>query len=410
MLIAMSAFDEITVSDKAAGGVPEVPENPSSETLVAPAAEAQPEQPIAEVEKPSDEGAPTGEVSSEQTTEEEKFILTGKETPEMLKEKHGDNWAIKTARRTLPLIEQAGGMQNLRNGAAIVSYVHSPEATGTGLIQEIAKVSRTQAQAFVNDIYSSNVREQPDMTLRFMFDMPDLTFDEVKKAITESREFASGEPAELQDELATLSPTLRKEIEESRAIRQQFPELQKKVQGFETNREQEEVTTLGQELYSSVFSVVQERKAKLGLDILPTDSDQVKYIKQDLNDYLSDEKIEKEFEGNKDNARLTDRAISYIKKRDKDGAFAFVEPLTVAAEITFENMLKSPRVSHALAQLKSVMESQSKPKDPTARDEIVAGAPAGFVPENAFAKGQQEGMSPFDVSVQLAGQGKRAAA
>jgi DNA-directed RNA polymerase subunit F len=412
MLMAMSAFDEITVktSDPAAGEAPVTTETPSSETPVAPVVEAQPEQPKVEVETPTDPNALPEQAKSGQPTEDEtQFVLTGHETPDQIQQRGGDSWLVKAGRKSLAVAKEAGGFQNLRLGAGLIAAVQNPEITGRALMNEIAKVSESRAQEIVNDIYWSNVRdpELADATIRGLFKMPDLTFAEAEKAIRESRELNTLDD-EPQDELTGLTPALRKEIEDLRSIKTQIPELQREVTGFKTSREQEEVQQLGGELYKSVFSVVEERKKKLGLDILPTDSDEVKFIKQSLGDHLSSEAIERQFEANEENARLSDRAITFIKKRDRNGAFAYKDQLTMAAELTFEQMLKDPRIAHEFTRLKSVMEAQSKPKDPTARQEIVAGALAATIPEDAFEKGRQEGLSPFDVSEQLAKQ--RAAA
>lgn len=397
MLTSMSAFDDIAVKQPEEMPVP--PENASPETPAVPAPPETPEQP-AEIEKVADQGAPT-EVKEEPTTEEEtQFVLTGHETPEQIQQRGGDMWLVRAGRRSLAVAKEAGGFQNLKNSARLAGHILSSESTGQSLLSEVAKISPTQAQKFVNDIFWDHVDnpELQDATLSRILGS-EVSLAGVKQALADVQ-VPSEDPA---DEMAGLSPALRQEIEESRSMRQRFPELEREVQGFRSTNEQKAVSDLGKELYGSVFSVVNERKSKLGLEVLPTDSEDVQDIKATLNDLLSDESVEREFEANAENANLSDKAIRFIKKRDRDGAFAYQEPLSVAAEITFENMLRSPRVSRALAQLKSVVEAQSKPKDPTAREEIVAGAKAAVIPVDAFAEGQKEGLSPFEVAQKLAG-------
>lgn len=403
----MSAFDEIEVSGKAAGEEPAKTEIPSSETPAAPPAPSPEPTQTAEPEKPAGEGASPSETPSEQTTEDEsKFVITGNETPEQMQQRGGDTWLVKAGRKSLPVIKQAGGFENLKHGAELISAALDPETNGTSLLQKIGTLSPTRAEEIRADIVWTAVDASQELILRDILKDPEVTLAEVKKAIetqrTWNKDQNGDEPPAADDELADLPPAVRKKLEDYDRLVGKVPEIERELTGYKTERQSEEVSKLGQELYQSVFSVVEDRKKKLGLEVLPTDSEEVKDIKQDLESLLSDESIEQAFMSNEDNARISDRAISYIKKRDKPGAFAYRDTLSVAAEVAFEQMLRDGRVGRKLTQLKSVMESQSKPKDPATREEIVAGAPAGFTPEDAFEKGRLEGLSPFDVSEKLA--------
>lgn len=409
----MSAFDEIAIpAAKAAGEAPVTTETPSSETPAAPPALSPEPTQTVEPEKPTGEGA-SPETSSEQTTEDEsKFAFTGSETPEQIQQRGGDSWLVKAGRKALDVSKQAGGFQNLKHGAELISMALDQEQKGIGLLQKIAAISPTRAKEIREDIIwdAFDFEGNHEIFLKDILKDPNVTLAEVKQALeaqrNETQDLAEPDPA---DEFASLPPALKKELEELRSLKTQFPELQTKVRSFENSREKDDVTKLGQELYQSVFSVVEERKKKLGLEVHPTDSEEVKDIKQDLQSLLSDESVEQAFMSNEDNARISDRAIAYVKKRDKSGAFAYRDTLSVAAEVAFEQMLRDGRISRKLAQLKSVMESQSKPKDPTSRPEIVAGSPAGFSGPDPFDDGIKEGKTPFEVARELAGRGRAAA-
>jgi FtsZ-binding cell division protein ZapB len=403
----MSAFDEVIDEKSAsAAGAGETP-------AVGTEAPAEPQTPSTTPDQSVEpqaatEGAREGEQGEAQT--EDEINLTGLESPDELL-KRDAHWESKTTRRMMPVIKQAGGFQNLKRGADLISAVQNPEVTGINLLSKIAEVSKSRAVEMRDNIWAETVRGYPDATLQAMFrddeeiPLENLSHAFVRQAILNEMKFGAGsEVAEPVDDLSTLPDGLQKELAELRELKKQFPELQKEVSGFREERKtaseqlkDQQAQTLGQELYKSVFSVVDERKSKLGLDDKPTDSDRVKDIKADLRELLSPDRLEAAFMSNKDNEEMSDRAIAYVKRLEKDAAFSLRDTLAVAAEITFEDILREPRIARKVAELKSVMESESQPRNPTARDEIVAGTPAGFTPANVFDEAAKEGITnPFD--------------
>lgn len=88
----------------AAGEAPETSEIPSTETLA-----PEPETPAQETVAETTTGEGAAVVEKAATEEDTQFNLTGLETPEDLSQRHGEGWAVKTARRFLPLVKEAGG-------------------------------------------------------------------------------------------------------------------------------------------------------------------------------------------------------------------------------------------------------------------------------------------------------------
>lgn len=364
------------------------------------------------------EGARAENESSEaeQTTEEE-ISLTGLESPEDLERAHGADWSAKTSRRVLPLVKQAGGMQNLRLSAELAEAIRNPEATGPQILEKIQGLSETRAQEIQRDIFwaTLDLPKQFEAVLqdKLQAEFPDtpLTLDFIKQAISNEIQYSAPQNQAVEDgDYSQLSPTQRKRLEDYDRMMSEFPQLQQKVTGFEERQKseaqrkaEEEIQGWGYELRESVFSVVEERKKELGLEIKPTDSDEVKDLKQDLLDYLSEDRLETMFEADTENLRQSRLALSYLSKRDKATAFSYAPVLQIGALRTLEQALKDPRTARKLGQLKSVMESEATPKNPTARPEMVQGTNAGFSATDPFEEAGRDGRSPFDISVELAG-------
>lgn len=437
----MSAFDEIEVKKDGGDAAGE-----SADGQTPPDAEVSTlttdTDPTAEPATAAGEGAPVeGEAEATQATEDDQFTLTGRETPEALAQRLGSDGTGKLARRFLPLVKQAGSTQNLRHGAELVAAVHDPSVDGAKFDELMRGVSPSRWEELRAGIVQSALAEpdipderfnaivksaspfiwraveaNADVVLRGLLGDTAVTLAEVREAVPDYRQWrerqsqGAEEPADA-DDLSSLSPALRKKLEGYDRLTAEFPQLKQELTGLKTERASEaekrreaQVNELGHELYKAVFSVAEQRRSDLGLDVLPTDSPRVAGIKRALASHLSDEKLEAAFDANADNLQLTKLARDKVKRLERDGAFSYVDALKVGAEMTWEEVLKSPEVASLVAALQSELESQSQPKNPTARPEIVAGAAASFTAENPFAKGREEGLSPFDVAQTLAGQ------
>ena len=411
----MSVFEETIqeVHDQKSGAT-------AGETSVgqAPPAEATTEtetsDPVVEPQA-ADEGAREVEAGEAQPTTDEELSLTGLESPEDLERQHGSDWSVKTARRVLPLVKQAGGMQNLRLSAEMVADIRNPEVRGGALLEKIKGVSESRAGEIRRDIFwdTLDLPGQFDLVLqdKLQSEFPDhpLTLDFIKQAVQNEIQYSTGQSVEPADDLSDLPAAVQEKLKAYDDLMKKFPEMEKRVTGFEEQqrtsaeqRAQEEVQQWGSELYQSIFSVVEERKKELGLDIQPTDSDEVKFIKQDLQELLAEEKLVQAFEQDAENLQQSQLAVSYLGKRDKQAAFSYAPTLRMGALKTLEQALRNPRVAQKFTQLKSVMESQSTPKQ-TARPEVVQGTPAGFTAPDPYEEGVKAGLSPFDVAVQQAG-------
>lgn len=409
-------FDEITVPEKSEAAV----EEPREEQPSTSPTDAQPSEPVqpspqeAATEQPSGQAAGVEEQGKEQTTE---INLTGLEKPEDLQARHGDSWAIKTARKHLEMVKEAGGTPLLRQGAQLIATIQDPQTTGAKFTEVVAPIMGARWPGIRNEIFWSTLdesEENKESVLRDILKRPDLTLSFVEQAIENELKFSGDTPAVDEEDTSELPAAIQEKLRAYDDLMKKFPEMEKRVTGFEqqqaTTRQQqmeEQVNQLGRKLYESVFSVVEERKSKLGLDDLPTDSEEVKDIKADLRDYLSEDKLVAAFESNPDGMRFAQQAIAYVKRMDEQNAFSYRDRMAVVAEMSLEQALKSPRVARKLAQLKSQLESQSTPRNPNARTEVVQGAPAAVIPSDPFDEGAKAGLNPFDVSVQLAGQGQR---
>lgn len=443
----------------AAGAPPEAnSEVSASEGQGAEAADAstptQPPDRTAESPETAGEGAREGggeaEAQATTSTEDQQSTfdkLTGLESEADLRSRHGDNFAAAFTRRFQPVIREAGGMPMLRHGAQIVSAINDPKTDAEAFSRLVSAVSPSRWAELKGEIvgrelsadlpaeeFNARVREaapfiwraveeNPSVVLQGLLQDEAVTLDEVRQALADHRYWAGrdqgGEGGQGQqqpaDELANLPPALRKEIEESRQLRQRFPEIERELSTFRTERQtraeearKQQVNELGQELYQSVFSVVAERRNKLGLEAKPSDTPRVRGIKAALNKALSDEALEAAFEADADRKALSERALHKVDRLERDGAFAFRDPLAVMAEMTFQEVVESEEVKSLLDALKSELQAQSTPRDPSARPEMVAGAPAAPKPSDAWQNIPAD-VDPFDFGVGLARERSKAA-
>jgi hypothetical protein len=423
-------FKEVQQQKSAAAGEAPSPEETTEPSQPAPTVEPTSDNAQeAVVETKTDEGASVEEKVDETkpTTEDETpFNLTGLETPEDLQQRHGDTWMSKTARKYLAMVKEAGGSPALRHGVEIAKATLNPESTGDQIADAIYAASQEQYGKVRSTMFFEVLKAYPDFAVQKLFEDPaikeklgdtPLTLDFVKTAVANELQYANPNTEAEADpsDLSQLPEALRREIEESREMRKKFPQLEKELSGFREERKTEaqqkrerQENDLGVELKDSVFSVVEERKKDLGLDITQTDTPRVAGIKRAILNHLSEEKIDRAFMASEINANLSKLAIAEVRKLSRDNAFAYRNDLARGLEITFQDMLKSPEISSLLEALKSEMESQSTPRNPTARTEIVQGAPAGMTTTDPFDEGAKAGKSPFDVSVEMAGRGQAA--
>jgi hypothetical protein len=368
------------------------------------------DQPV-ESQETAGEGAREGEgAESVAATTEDQLVITGHENVEELAKR--DGVAAKFMRRALPLVKQAGGMQMLRTGAEIVALGNDPATDGATFWKTVTTaLGPSRSTELRNDIVFAAVDAYPDVIVRDLLGDETVTVGEMKAALADYRQWnGAGEQegqAQAATDLSQLDPTLRQEIEELRELKKQFPELQKEVTGFRTERQTEQqrakakqIDELGQELYGSVFSVVTERINKLGLEPKTTDTPRVRGIKAALKDKLSQERLEAAFEANEDRKGISAKAIDKVGRLERDGAFAYLEALQVGAELTLKEVLESEEVKSLLEALKSELQTQSTPKDPSARPEMVAGAPAAQSPADRW-KEMPRDVNPFDYGVSL---------
>jgi len=434
----MPAFDEVIDEVDAARASADA-QPPAQTETTADAAAAEPETQATEQTppaEPSGAGALGREEApgSEGTTDDD----TDTETQADIKarqEKYGESWAIRSYRELMdekrrnksalelaPLV-QAHGPALVKTGTELAAILLGSEKDAAKTFDERVKALSQQRRTELRDhYYTETVLAFPDETVQGLLGDETATVERVKRGLEllkEDEEWRAGgsqsAPADADpDDLSTLPPALRKEIEEARALRQKFPDLEREVAGFRTEQqtrrqaEQEKaVNELGDELYGKVWSVAEERKQKLGLDVKPTDTPRIAGIKRALSQHFSEESLGQAFLKDNTNRENYVRAFNHVKGLQREAAYHFEDVLKLGAERTFQGVLESQEVKDLLAALKSEMLAQSAPKDPTARDEVVAGAPAAFVPADAFAEAAKRGMTnPFDVSEEMAGAGR----
>jgi hypothetical protein len=426
-----SAFDEIEIPKK-----DEPPAATAEPTAEVPAPEPQPQaeqSPPAEPSGAEAQGLTEGE--GQQAADDQPDEETARDI-EARKGRHGDSWSIKAYRELMdekrkakPVLElaQRHGARTVQIGTEVATaFLDLASAQPAelpakvdALLDQLYATSPKAFNAFRDRFFWDLAQGAPDVTLQGLLKDGSATLKEVQEALAAHRENAQlfGTLDGGDDDLSQLPPALRKEIEESRAMRAKLPDLETKVTGFLSERERQakeslesEGKAIANDLYNRVWSAVETRVNNLGLEPKSTDTPRVRGIKAALKDKLSKERIEEAFDQTESNLELVKRAHGFAMERKREDAEAYLEPLSIAAGLALEKMLEGEEVKSLLAALKSEMLAQSTPPNPTARPEVVAGAPAPFNAPDPWAEGAKEGKSPWDVSVELAGQRRPAGA
>jgi hypothetical protein len=297
-----------------------------------------------------------------------------------------------------PLVEQHG-LSVVKTGVEMASLYLDPQGQIDQLATRMAEVSPSRFTELRNHIYGGILSGFPDTVLAHVLGVEGVTVESVKRVLEAGQTAEPQTDEDLDDELSLLSPALKREIEELRAMKGELPDIKQELSSFREERlteqqqkESKEVETIKSDLFDSVMSVVEERKKELGLEEKPTDPPKVKTLKRQLTRLLEGDLIPT-FDRVEENKRILEKVNTFADKRERHNAFAFEDQLKVRVANAFNEVAQSEDARNLFDALKAELLSQSTPKNPNARNELVAGQPAPLTPTDPFVDARGKGVS-----------------
>lgn len=179
----------------------------------------------------------------------------------------------------------------------------------------------------------------------------------------------------------------RKEAEaqaKEEALQKRLDALEGKVTTREQAEKQQllqtqaaEARQIGQDLYDSVWTVVEQGIRDTGLEASKDDPQEIADLKEAARDLLAKAHIENAFDEDPENVKLVEGVMAAADRRERDNAFREEDNLKVRARAAFEKVKATGKVQSILRQLESHATAKShRPR--TVPAPPVPGAAAGM--------------------------------
>jgi hypothetical protein len=204
------------------------------------------------------------------------------------------------------------------------------------------------------------------------------------------------------DRIQAMQETQAREKAEAQAkeeaLQKRLDALEGKFTTSEQQKQQEllqsqqaEAHKIGQDLYDSVWTVVEQGLRDTGLEASKDDTQEIADLKEAARDLLAKARIESAFDEDPENVKLVEGVMAAANRRERDNAFREEDNLKVRARAAFEKVKATGKVQSILRQLESHATKSHRPrtvpappvpgsaagmtvKPPSNWDEAVAGA------------------------------------
>jgi len=207
--------------------------------------------------------------------------------------------------------------------------------------------------------------ESPDTLLQISPDeLENMTVDEVSERLSKAAQAQKAKEEKWQKDFD--------------ALKAQFDAVNGKITSEQSKAEQTEISSTRQEIYTKVWSVVEDGIRNSGLEVQPTDPPRIANLKTAAAKILRRE-AEPAFDAVEENANLVRHVFEATSRREFDAAMREVDNLKVRARAAFQSVKDSPEVNEILQQIQA--EAQSKTSRPANPVPPAPGSSVGIVPK-----------------------------
>jgi len=163
--------------------------------------------------------------------------------------------------------------------------------------------------------------------------------------------------AQVQEQAKQQAATeFQKQIDD---LKSQFDAVNGEVKTQKESAVQAEIGQKQHELYTKVWSVVEDGIRDSGLEVLPTDPPKIASLKRAASGLLDKHNVEAAFDAVDDNTKLVKYVYEATNRREFQNAFREEDNLKVRARAAFETVKQSPEVKAILDEIEAYA-NQSK--------------------------------------------------
>lgn len=160
-------------------------------------------------------------------------------------------------------------------------------------------------------------------------------------------------------------------------LKKQFEAVNRKVLTHDEQAQKAEIGRKQDEIYQSVWSVVDEVIRNSGLEAKPDDQPEIASLKEAGRDLLSRHNVEAAFDAIEENTNLVKQVVEATKRREYHNAESEIPNLKVRARAAAVNVKDSGKVQAIIKQIEAFA-SQSKPSRGANPAPPVPGSAAGI--------------------------------
>jgi len=343
---------------------PIIPPAPETQLQVAPETPEPAPEPAVTLEKPDAPQVEPAEVAAreseapEQITQEsevkDEYIAEPDDPPEIAalqtpaakrwaKRQHKDAAAVRAFDDFDTPISDVGDQLFARSQSRYTEHVldifkrHAPDLLGAPFDEVKSRLQANGTPATTPKPATQNISE---VSLPTAAELETMSNEEVAQRFQQVRE----------QEEKRLSAEFQKKFDD---FQKQLEDVNGKLTTKEQAEQQAEISQKQDELYSKVWSEVDEVIRNSGLEANPADPPKIAGLKEAARDLLSRDSVERAFDASEDNRKVVQYVVEATKRREFQNAFREVDNLKVRARAAAESIKKSAKMKAILDEIEA---------------------------------------------------------